>query len=205
MARGARGRWGRGWAREPRAARAGVAADAWRVRLLWIGEADSVASIVELAPQLQRVGREIPVALRCLCAAGAGLDALAEGLHEEDPHSLLLSIEAWSPIALAHALATCDLVLLPGPSRAHVSNLIAALHAGRFAISHPDPGYERLADFAWVGNDLTEGIRWALAHPMEVLERLAHAQNHLNGVHAPAVVARHWITIFRQFSNISAA
>jgi hypothetical protein len=180
------------------AARAGVAADAWRMGLLWIGEADGVASIVELAPQLQRVGREIPVALRCLCAAGTGLDALAERLHEEDPDSLRLSIEAWSPMASAHALASCDLVLLPGQSRAHASNLIAAVHAGRFAISHPDPGYENLADFAWVGSDLAEGIRWALSHPEEVLERLGRAQDYVARVHAPAAVARRWIEVFRK-------
>jgi hypothetical protein len=178
------------------AARAGVTAEAWRVRLLWVGEADGVASIIELAPQLQRLGREIPLALRCLCAAGTGLDALAEGLHEDDPDSLRLSIEAWTPIASAHALATCDLVLLPGPSRAHASNLIAAVHAGRFAISHPDPGYEKLADFPWVGSDLVEGIRWALSHPEEVLERLACAQDHVARVHAPAAVARDWIRVF---------
>ena len=184
------------------AARAGVAADAWRMRLLWIGEADGVASIIELAPQLERLGREIPLALRCLCAAGTGLDALAEGLHEEDPDSLRLSIEAWSPMASAHARASCALVLLPGQSRAHASNLIAAVHAGRFAISHPDPGYENLADFAWVVSDLAEGIRWALSHPMEVLERLARAQNHINSVHAPAAVARHWIAIFRSYTDV---
>ena len=178
------------------AARAGVAADAWRMRLLWIGEADGVASIIELAPQLQHLGREIPLALRCLCAAGSGLDALAEGLHEDDPDSLRLSIEAWSPMASAHALASCDLVLIPGPSRAHASNLIAAVHAGRFAISHPDPGYEKLADFAWVGSDLVEGIRWALTHPGEVLERLGRAQDYVARVHAPAAVARDWIRIF---------
>jgi hypothetical protein len=178
------------------AARAGVAAEAWRMGLLWIGEADGVASIIELAPQLQRLGREIPLALRCLGAAETGLDALAEGLHEEDPDSLRLSIEAWSPMASAHALATCDLVLLPGPSYAHVSNLIASVHAGRFAISHPDPGYEKLADFAWVGSDLVEGIRWALSHPEEVLERLVSAQDYVARVHAPAAVARDWIEIF---------
>jgi hypothetical protein len=178
------------------AARAGVAAEAWRMRLLWIGEADGVASIVELAPRLQRLGREIPLALRCLCAAGTGLDALAEGLHEEDPDSLRLSIEAWSPMASAHALATCDLVLLPGPSRAHASNLIAAVRAGRLALTHPDPGYEKLADFAWVGSDLVEGIRWALSHPEEVLERLGRAQDYVARVHAPAAVARDWIGIF---------
>src|SRR5437879_10048414 len=87
-------------------------------RSLWIGETDGVGSIVELAPQLQRLGREIPLALRCLCAAGTGLDALVGGLHEDDPDALRLSIEAFSPIALAHALAACDLVLMTGPRRA---------------------------------------------------------------------------------------
>jgi len=179
------------------AARAGVAADAWRMRLLWIGEADGVASIIELAPQLERLGREIPLALRCLCAAGTGLDALVEGLHEDDPDALRLSIEAFSPIALAHALAACDLVLLPGPSRAHPSSLLAALRAGRFAISHPDPGYEDLAEFAWTGNDLEEGIRWALTHPLDVLERLHRAKDPIERLHAPAAVARHWAGIFQ--------
>lgn len=182
------------------AARAGVAAEAWRMGLLWIGEADGVASIIDLAPQLQRLGREIPLALRCLCAAGSGLDALAEGLHEDDPDSLRLSIEAWSPIASAHALATCDLVLLPGQTPAHASRLIAALCAGRFAVCHPSPYYEALGEFAWVGNDLAEGIRWALSHPEEVLARLDRAQDYVGRVHAPAAVARGWIEIFRKIA-----
>jgi hypothetical protein len=177
------------------AARAGVAADAWRMRLLWIGEADGVASIIELAPQLQRLGREIPLALRCLCAAGSGLDALAEGLHEDDPDSLRLSIEAWSPMASAHALAACDLVLLPGQTPAHASRLIAALLAGRFPVCHPSPYYEALGEFAWVGNDLAEGIRWALSHPEDVLERLGRARDYVARVHAPAAAGRDWIGI----------
>ncbi len=168
--------------------------------LLWIGEADGVASIIDLAPQLQRLGREIPLALRCLCAAGSGLDALAEGLHEDDPDSLRLSIEAWSPIASAHGLATCDLVLLPGQTPAHASRLIAALWAGRFAVCHSSPYYEALGEFAWVGNDLAEGIRWALSHPEEVLARLDRAQDYVGRVHAPAAVARGWIEIFRKIA-----
>jgi len=182
------------------AARASVGADAWRMRLLWIGEAAGVASIIELAQHLQRLGREIPLALRCLCATGSGLDALAEGLHEEDPDSLRLSIEAWSPMASAHALATCDLVLLPGQTPAHASRLVAALCAGRFAVCHSSPDYEALGEFAWVGNDLAEGIRWALSHPEEVLARLGRAQDYVGRVHAPAAVARGWIEIFRKIA-----
>ena len=96
----------------------------------------------------------------------------------------------------AHALAACDLVLLPGQTPAHASRLIAALRAGRFPVCHPSPGYEALSEFAWVGNDLAEGIRWALSHPEDVLERLGRAQDYVARVHAPAAVARDWIGIF---------
>jgi len=178
------------------AARAGVAADAWRMRLLWTGEGDDIASIAELAPGLERLGREIPLALRCLCPAGAALEALANRLREEDPEALRLTLEAWSPGTLAHALAGCDLALLPGQAPADSIRLSAALHAGRFPVCHPSPYYGALGEFAWVGDDLAEGIRWALSHPEEVLERLGRAQDYVARAHAPAGVARDWIRIF---------
>ena len=178
------------------AARAGVAADAWRMRLLWTGERDDIASIAELSPGLERLGREIPLALRCLCPAGAALEALANRLREEDPEALRLTLEAWSPGTLAHALATCDLVLLPGQAPADSIRLSAALHAGRFPVCHPSPYYGALGEFAWVGNDPAEGIRWALSHPEDVLGRLGRARDYVARVHAPATVARDWIRIF---------
>jgi len=182
------------------AARAGVAADAWRMRLLWTGEGDDIASIAELAPKLERLGREIPLALRCLCPAGAALEALANRLREEDPEALRLTLEAWSPRTLAHALAGCDLALLPGQAPADSIRLSAALHAGRFPVCHPSPYYGALGEFAWVGDDLAEGIRWALSHPEEVLARLDRAQDYVGRVHAPAAVARGWIEIFRKIA-----
>ena len=178
------------------AARAGVAADAWRMRLLWTGEGDDIASIAELSPGLERLGREIPLALRCLCPSGAALDALANRLREEDPEALRLTLEAWSPGTLAHALAGCDLALLPGQAPADSIRLSAALHAGRFPVCHPSPYYGALGEFAWVGNDLAEGIRWALSHPEDVLGRLGRARDYVARVHAPATVARDWIRIF---------
>jgi len=183
------------------AARAGVAADAWRMRLLWIGEADGVASIIELAPQLQRLGREIPLALRCLCAAGSGLDTLAEGLHEDDPDSLRLSIEAWSPMASAHALAACDLVLVPRPDPRPRSRLIAALLAGRFPVLSSEPLItRRWASLPGWGTTWPKAYAGRFSHPEEVLARLDRAQDYMGRVHAPAAVARGWIEIFRKIA-----
>jgi len=90
--------------------------------------------------------------------------------------------------------------LLPGQAPADSIRLSAALHAGRFPVCHPSPYYGALGEFAWVGDDLAEGIRWALSHPEEVLARLDRAQDYVGRVHAPAAVARGWIEIFRKIA-----
>ena len=47
-----------------------------------------------------------------------------------------------------------------------------------------------------VGEDVSEGVRWALAHPEEVLQRLSRGQEYVSRVHAPEAVARAWIQLF---------
>jgi hypothetical protein len=178
------------------AQRAGLATESWRLRLLWSGEETDVTSIVEACSGLARLGRDIPLALQCIAPQGAALESLADSLHEEDPDALRLTLEAWSPRVVAHALATCDLVLLPGAGAALQSRLIAALHAGRLAIAQASPYYGKLAEFAWMGADPAEGVRWALSHPAEVAERLTRGQRYLDQVHDPASVARAWMTLF---------
>jgi hypothetical protein len=183
------------------AERAGLATESWRLRLFWSGEESEVASIVETYPALARLGGEIPLALQCIAPQGAALESLAERLREDDPDALRLRLEAWSPDAMAQALANCDVVLLPGGGAAAPSRLIAALHAGRLGIARPSPYYGKLAEFAWTGADPAEGIRWALSHPDAVLDRLTRGQQYLDQVHAPTSVARAWMALFLKRSR----
>jgi hypothetical protein len=183
------------------AGRAGLATESWRLRVLWSGEEGEVASIVEAYPGLARLGRDIPLALQCIAPQGAALESLADSLREDDPDALRLTLEAWSPAAMAQALATCDVVVLPGGSAVLPSRLIAALHAGRLGIARPSPYYGKLSEFAWTGADLAQGIQWALSHPGEVLDRLTRGQRYLDQVHAPASVARAWMALFLKGSR----
>jgi hypothetical protein len=183
------------------AGRAGLATESWRLRVLWSGEEREVPSIVEAYPGLARLGRDIPLALQCIAPQGAALESLADGLVEDDPDALRLTLEAWSPAAMEKALATCDVVILPGGGAVLPSRLIAALHAGRLGIARPSPYYGKLAEFAWTGADLAQGIQWALSHPGEVLERVTRGQRYLDEVHAPACVARAWMALFLKGSR----
>ena len=158
------------------ARRAGLATDAWRTALLWTGEAPEVEAIVGAYPALKALGRERPLSLHCI-AAPEVLEALRAALPQDAPDAVHVSFEASAPQAMARALEACDFVLLPGTARLQRE----ALHAGRLAIVEADP---------------CEAIRRALAQPRETLESLQRAQQQLDEIHAPAVVARAWVRIF---------
>jgi len=171
--------------------RAGLAPEALRIRLLWNGEEGDAHAITQAYRALEDLGQRVPLLLRCVCPQGPLLEAAADRLIEKNPDALRIALEAWSPQAMALALGACNLVLLPS-----ASGLLAAIHAGRFAIAQPSPDYGPLAEFAWIGEDVSEGVRWALAHPEEVLRRLSRGQEYVSRVHAPEAVARAWIQLF---------
>src|SRR5207237_1412189 len=51
--------------------------------------------------------------------------------------------------------------------------------------------------FAWIGEDLCAGLRWAMAHPQEVLERIARGQEYVDQKHSPQAIARFWLDVLR--------
>ena len=170
--------------REPRAARArprsrplewlaqraGLATDSWRTRLLWSGEKQDVEAIVGAYPALEALGREIALELHCVAAP-----EVLEALHIRGD-AVKLSFEEETSEGIMRALEACDFGLVPpDPRRERM-----VLNAGRLAIPAADP---------------CEAIRRALANPQEVLESLRLAQQRLDAVHAPDVVARAWVRI----------
>jgi glycosyltransferase involved in cell wall biosynthesis len=125
---------------------------------------------------------------------------IAERLTREYPAVSVRFVE-WSPEAVWAALGRCDLVLLPqdhrdawGSVKSH-NRLVEAIRAGRFAVASPIPSYTELADYAWVGEDLAEGLAWALAHPRAAEQRVAAGQAYIATRFAPEVVGRKWAEV----------
>jgi len=109
-----------------------------------------------------------------------------------------LEFREWSLEATAQALQACDVVLIPidrenpfslskGPDR-----VVESLWAGRLVLAHPIPAYEEFSAWAWIGEDLMGGLRWAIDHPAEVVERVARAQEYIGARFSPQVIAEGW-------------
>ncbi len=171
------------------------------LQLLWFGNlGDTNAGVVEgglrqvVAALRGRRARVEVIAGRERSGLVAGI---AERLNREYPAASLQFVE-WSLETVWTALARCDLVLLPqdhrdawGSVKSH-NRLVEAIRGGRFALASPIPSYVELADYAWVGENLAEGLTWALDHPREAEQRVAAGQAHIATRFAPEVVGRKW-------------
>lgn len=112
-----------------------------------------------------------------------------------------VAFTAWSPESAAAAIARSDFVLLPqahatpwGRVKSH-NRLVETIRAGRLALASPVPSYVELADYAWIGESLAEGLRWALAHPEEAAARVAQGQTYVAARFSPAAVGARWAQV----------
>ncbi len=109
-----------------------------------------------------------------------------------------LRVVPWSREAVASELSAADLVLLPqdatsawGRVKSH-NRLVETLRAGRFAIASPIPSYLELGEYAWIGENLADGVEWALAHPVEVDAKITVGQRHIEERFSPRRIGELW-------------
>jgi glycosyltransferase involved in cell wall biosynthesis len=95
------------------------------------------------------------------------------------------------------SMAKCDFVIIPSLAiRTKLikpaNRLVAAIQSGRFAVAHPLPSYLELADYCWCGDDLREGIEWALDHPSEAIARIEKGQTYVESRFSLEAVCARW-------------
>jgi hypothetical protein len=184
------------------ARRIGLSEELWRVRLVWFGYPANLPPLIELLPALEALAREHPLLLTCVTQPVAEIPELLTAQRTDGRGALQLRFLEWSPAVTDSAIASSDIVLIPSDYRDPVkqakspNRLVAGLHGGRFVVAHPLPAYAAYADFAWIGEDLCEGLRWAMRHPREVVERIARGQAYVDQRQSPEAVARFWLDVF---------
>lgn len=185
------GRW------KPRVSDAATAS-ARALRLLWFGHPANVPEIASEAPRLARFARSRRVELRVLTVPSDSLEAWCSIANRFAEGEMSISVESWSQEGLWSALESCDAVVLPTESlpftkvARSANRLVETLRAGRFAIAHPVTSYLEFRDFAWIGEDLCEGIGWALAHPESAKQRILRGQAYVEAQYSPAAIGESW-------------
>lgn len=183
------------------ARRIGLPNDLWRVRLLWFGYPANLPPLIELLPGLEALARRHPLLLTLVTSPIAELNALLTPERTRESSPMRIHFLPWHPLVMPSVIASNDIVLIPSAYRDPVkqakspNRLVAGLHGGRFVVAHPLPAYAPYAAYSWIGEDLCEGVRWAIEHPREVVERIARGQEYVDQKHSAEAVARFWLDV----------
>lgn len=179
----------------------------WRggpLRLAWFGTLSRV-SVEFIEGELRELGAAfsgsgIVVEMVAQAQAHDALSGIGSRISRAYP-SLSVAFTPWSLPATEAAIERCDFVWLPqdvrsgwGRVKSH-NRLVAAIRGGRLAIASPIPAYEELAPYAWVGDPLAQGLRWAMANPDEAARRVTLGQPYVEQRFSPEAVGRRWAQV----------
>ena len=170
-------------------------------RLCWFGNLGELnAGHLEQALRAVALGTDgqgLHVQLVTAEASRPLVERVAQAVTDANPRCTV-TFMPWSLAATRAAIDASDFVLLPqdhasawGRVKSH-NRLVEAIRGGRLAIASPIPAYQELAQYAWVGEPLAVGLRWAEEHPDEAVQRVTAGQGYLETRFSPSVVAQKW-------------
>ncbi len=171
-----------------------------QLQLLWFGHPTNFNFMLPLLPALTKFSEGQDCRLTIVSSAEIK-DKIPVIGKRMSPH-FNIKFVPWSFKAQREALSACDLVLIPGdasdPRKSGVSsNRIAeALQAGRFPVASPLGSYLPYEGAAWLGTELTAGIRFALSQPQEVNARIRRGQALVKATVMPGVLGKQWLGLF---------
>ena len=153
-----------------------------RLRLVWYGNAPNWPNMKAWMDRLAGLRKEQPLMIRVVSLPGIGIEDFAADFNARFAPAATMEFMPWEAESVWELVAECHIVLIPSDLKDSSKSvktdnrLTDALQCGRFVVASPVPAYMEYQDSAWLGEDLTEGIRWAVGHPDEVLERIRRGQ-----------------------------
>jgi glycosyltransferase involved in cell wall biosynthesis len=174
-----------------------------RVRLLWFGHPVNFDTVADMIPKLGALAQSTSLSLHVVSnSTNNGIRAYLEQVSRQFGPGLTTSFTEWAPEATWQALADCDLVVVPSLLSAKKlvkspNRVVEPLRAGRFVVAYPLPSYVELADYVWLGENVADGVAWAVANATEVRRRIAAGQAHINRRFSPLSISRVWEAVLQ--------
>jgi hypothetical protein len=113
-------------------------------------------------------------------------------------------METWDWDLQSKLLDECDIVLMPVQTdnprtdTKSANRVIDSLISGRFVITTPLASYVEFSPYTWQ-DDYIAGIKWAVTHREEVLERIRKGQQYAEENYSAKVLSKKFIEeILRQ-------
>lgn len=104
----------------------------------------------------------------------------------------------YSQGAVLAAMQRADMVIIPQNRPCKSANrLIESLRQGRFVVASDIPAYREFEQYAYIG-DVSDGIKWALQHPAEALERVRRGQEYIAKHYTPEIIGKRWLALFEE-------
>lgn len=173
-----------------------------RLVLVWYGNTPNWPSLKAWAEQLARLGKEQPLTIRLVSMPGAGIEDFSVDFNARFSPVAQMEFITWDEKTVWDIVAESHIVLIPSDledSRKSVktaNRLTDALYCGRFVVASPVPSYAAYEDCAWLGENLVDGIRWAIEHPDEALERVRRGQEKVAERCSIEAIAANWENAF---------
>lgn len=163
------------------------------LQLLWFGHAVNIDTLVQWFPQVAEYAEQQPLVLNIVTSLSNGVSDIQRFI----PEGLQVIYTPWSEASTEQALADCDLVVIPTLNndikKVKSSNrLLETLWSGRFVVAGNLPSYAMFANSAWLGDDLIDGIRWAVANPKEVISRIKLGQQQIARNYTKEAIGQLW-------------
>ncbi|WP_353573081.1 hypothetical protein [Candidatus Albibeggiatoa sp. nov. BB20] len=172
-----------------------------QLNLLWFGSHKNVDSLKAMIPQLTPLSHEIPLKLHIITTPQHGLEGACERFNTQS-ENYQLQFSPWSLEITQKAMQKTDFIMIPSLSIdvkmvKSPNRLIESVHSGRFVIAYPLPSYQEFAQWAWVNDHFVEGIRWALQHPQQVIDKIQAAQHYITQHYSPERAGLLWEQVIK--------
>jgi len=173
-----------------------------RLELLWFGHPTNLRYLVPSIEPLARFALQRRCRLTVVTEYTADLAQGVQAINAQFAPALEAQLIPWTLETQRSALHECQLVLIPSDpadafkAGASANRIAEALNAGRFPIASPLPSYRLFSEAAWVGQDLVQGIEWALANRDEVIARIRRGQALVRAKFTAERVGHQWRELF---------
>lgn len=175
------------------------------LRLLWFGHPSNFDTLAAMMPSLIDFSRQRPVELHVVSENVANIAGSLEQLHRRHGPQLAARFTPWSQDATWQALAACDAVVIPSlPTDVKLvkspNRIVDSIRSGRFVAAYPLPSYGAFASCAWLGENVLDGIRWALENSQEALTRIRCGQQLVADRCDAKVLAAEWESLIQRYA-----